>query len=237
MNTSDSRVARGAPWLVALGAGALWALCHVAIHSPRPWPSWELGEWDVLLVLEAIRRGERVELAVGAIHGHELGSYLLALLLYPLRALGLSTLMTAKVGATAVGSLATAAAAAGAWVLRDRRGDRLGAWLAAALVAVVASVAWPSWHRELAGVFGRTPESALPTLLGALLLFLPIFRGSSSRTAGASSDPGEASRRRGANQPSALKLLVVGSLLGVGWMFSPAATWMLGIEGLSLIHI
>lgn len=195
------------PILCGLLGALLWSWCHVLIQTPRGWPSWELGEWDVMLVAEALLAGERVELGVGAIHGHELGSYLISFVLIPLRWLGLSSLIAAKVVATSIGAISTGLAVGTAAALGHRRADLRGAVLAAALVAVVASVAWPSWHSDLAGLNGRTPESALPTLAGGLLLLrwpLPDLRG----------------------------LALGGFLLGIAWLFSPASIWMLGLAGL-----
>jgi hypothetical protein len=160
-----------------------------------------------MLVAEALLAGERVELGVGAIHGHELGSYLVSLVLIPLRWLGLSSLLAAKTVATGIGALATGLAVGAAAGLAQRHSGRRAALLSAALVAVIASVAWPSWHRELGGLFGRTPESALPTLAGGLLLLRwPL--------------------------PGLRRLALGGVLLGVAWLFSPASIWMLGLAGL-----
>jgi len=186
-------------------AALCWAACHLLFHEARPWLSWELGEWDVALVTEAILAGERVELQVGAIHGHELGSYLAALALLPLRWLGVPSLVASKTVALAVGAIATGIAVGVATgIARRRTGSSRAGVVAALVVASVVCVSWPSWHRDLAGLNGRTPESALPALCAALLLFRwPL--------------------------PGLKHLALAGVCLGIAWMFSPASIWMLGL--------
>ena len=197
-------------WVCGLFAGSLWAICHLAFHWDKPWLSWQLGEWDVVLVAEALLAGERVDLQVGAIHGHELGAYLVALLLLPLRWLGMSSLLASKTLVTLLGAGVAGIASASAAVLAQRRVGTGRGVVAGVLVGLVLSVCWPNWHGDLAGLSGRTPEAALPALGAGLLLFR-------------------------SQSPSRMRLAGAGVLLGIAWILSPASIWMLGLGTLVVL--
>jgi len=194
-------------WLV-WGCGFLtalaWAAAHIAMQGPRGWPSWELGEWEVMLVVEALFAGQPLDLPVGAVHGHGLGSYLLALLVVPLRWLGLSPLLAAKTAATVLGATTAGVCGGTAAALGQRRAGPAAGVLAAVIFGAVAAVSWPSWHQELGGISGRTPDAILPSVAGALLL----LRWPS---------------------PSLNRTALAGVFLGIAWVLSPASIWIVGL--------
>lgn len=105
---------------------------------------------------------------MGAIHGYQPGSWLVAAAVAPLLALGVPDGIAAQIVLLGVG-LITAAVVAGVattWTRTPR-----GAAVAAGTVGVVLAGGWPSWHHELSGLTGVTPESVplqLAALLGAL---------------------------------------------------------------------
>ena len=182
----------------------------MAVQVGRGWPAWELGEWEVMLVVESLVAGQPVSLPVGAVHGHGLGSYLMALVVLPLRWLGLSPLLAAKGTATVLGAITAGLCAGAAATLAGRRAGPRAAVLAAAIVAAVSSVSWPSLHLELGGVSGRTPDAILPCLAGALLILrVP--------------------------PPGLLRTGGVGFLLGLAWILSPASIWLVGLALIATI--
>ena len=191
-------------WACGVLTALAWAAAHVGLQGPRGWPAWELGEWEVMLVTELLVAGESVPLPVGAVHGHGLGSYLMGLMVLPLRWGGLSPLLAAKVGATLVGATTAGVCAGTAAALANRRAGALAGLLAAAVVAGVTAVSWPSFHQELGGVSGRTPDAVLPAVAGALLLFRFPALGLG-------------------------RTLCAGGLLGLSWVLSPASVWVLGL--------
>ncbi len=209
-----------------LGGAGLWSVAHLAIHGPRGWPFAVLGEWELLLPAAALAAGEEVPVGVGALHGTELGTYLVALLAsVPIR-MGLSPLVAGKFLAMFVGAATAGLLSwwAGRWVSAPRTQVGLGIdvplsaeplqaaphrvrpGLAAVIVAGLFALAWPGWHFELAGLSGRSPEALPLQILAAVLLLGPA-------------------------RPSRFALAAAGTLLGLAWLLSPASLWWLAVLG------
>jgi len=201
-----SRVnARRAPWLTAALAAVLWAVAHVVVHSARGWPMNVVGEWDLLLTALAIAAGDAPDAAIGTLHGHEAGSWLVAwLVALPLR-FGVDAVTAGKWVATAFGA---GSAATVAWLAaRLARDTARGAWLAGGTAAVLMAAAWPGLHFELQGVNGRTPEALLFQLLAVVGA---VAMGPDRRW---------------------LAGLAIGASLGVAWLLSPVALWTAVVVG------
>ena len=137
---------RWLPWVCGALAALAWAAAHVAMHGPRGWPSWELGEWEVMLVVESLAAGQPVDLPVGAVHGHGLGSYMVALCVAPLRWLGLSPLLAAKVAATVLGAVTAGCCAAAAAAIGATASD------SKVQVAKPCVATWRAWRNLLASL-------------------------------------------------------------------------------------
>ena len=201
------------PWALALVAAIAWTVAHLVVHGPRGWPMDVLGEWDLLLTALAIAAGNPPDAAIGTLHGHELGSWLVAALVaLPIR-LGLDPVTAGKWVAVAFGaSSAGVIAWFAAWLGRD---SRTSALVAGGLAALLVAVAWPGLHFELQGVNGRTPESLLFQLLAVVLV----------ATAAESEALG----------PTLLRSALAGATLCLGWLMSPVVLWTAAVVGLALL--
>ena len=197
---------RRLPWIAAALSAALWSITHVLVYRPRGWPQMHVwGEWDFLLTAQAIAAGHPPDAVLGAMHGNELGSYVVAAGVAALMNLGLDVVVAAKVLALAVGaSIAGVVAGLSAWLARDGGLRTREAAVCGALSALLVSCAWPGMHFELAGLSGRTPES-VPLQLTALMLVVTV-----SQDEGPWLGP---------------KALLAGAALGLGWLLSPVTAW------------
>ncbi len=163
------------------------------------------GEWDFLLTAQAIAAGHAPDAVLGAMHGNELGSYVVAAGVAALMKLGFDVVVAAKALALAVGaSIAGLVAGLSAWLAREGGLRTREAGRCAALSALLVSCAWPGMHFELAGLSGRTPES-VPLQLAALALVVTVPQ-----------DEGPWLGPRA---------LLAGASLGLGWLLSPVTAW------------
>jgi len=197
-------------------AAVLWAGSHLLVHAPRGWPMDVPGEWDLLLTSLAIAQGAAPDAALGTLHGHELGSYLVAALIALPVWLGVDAVEAAKYVAMGFGAGSAATIGWLSVTFGVSAGlDRRHALSAGLVSGVITAAAWPGLHFELAGVNGRTPESLLPQLLAvALLVTLPPSAGRAQIL------------RRSVS---------VGALLSLGWLLSPVTLWTLGACGLAAL--
>ena len=197
---------RRLPWIAAVLSAALWSVTHVLVHRPRGWPQMHVwGEWDFLLTAQAIAAGHPPDAVLGAMHGNELGSYVVAAGVAALMKLGLDVVVAAKVLALSVGaSIAGLVAGLSAWLAREGGLRTREAATCAVLSALLVSCAWPGMHFELAGLSGRTPES-VPLQLAALALVVTV-----SPDGGSWLGP---------------RALLAGASLGLSWLLSPVTAW------------
>ena len=189
----------------------LWGVAHRVVHGPRGWPMEVPGEWDLLLTSLAVAAGDAPDAAIGTLHGHELGSYLVAALVALPVAFGAAPVAAAKwvallFGAASAGVLSGLAAA-----LALDEAPRRSAVLAALATACVVAFAWPGLHFELAGVNGRTPEALLPQLIAVALVV----------TATPVRLP--------------LRASVAGAAAGLGILLSPVALWTAAACGVAAL--
>lgn len=187
----------------------VWCLVHLRIHVPRGWPWLERrGEWDFLMTAVAMGAGEPPDAILGAVHGFELGSYLVAALVAIPVALGADPTASVRVLAMLLGAVFVGAVV---W-LSSWFAVRLADWRRAAravgVMGLVLALGWPGLHMEFEGLSGNTVESFVLQLLAAALVVT------------APSAPGW-------RRP-----LAVGFLLGLAGLFSPVAAWSAGAVGL-----
>jgi len=153
----------------------------------------------VLLVARAIAAGDPPAGVLGSIHGVQPGSWLVGGATAPLLAFGVPDLIAARAVMLVVGmaTVAICAVAAARW-----SASTAGAAVGAGAVAAAFAFGWPSWHHELTGLTGVTPES-VPFQLAAVLLAL-------------------GPRRLGGRAA-----LLSGACVGLAALLSPAAWWTL----------
>ena len=167
------------PILLGLLVAGAWVVAHLVIQLPRGWPFYGPGEWDVLLAAQALADGEAPHVMVAALHGHELGVYVVILPVAILLALGVEMALAAKITAMLFGACTVGLAAGlAASVARHLRGT--GGWLAGALTGCVLVVSWPDWHALAANLDGSTRHAVLPQL-GAVGCMLAAWRRDSLR--------------------------------------------------------
>jgi len=190
------------PLLVGVVAAAGWAVAHLFIQLPRGWPFFGPGEWDVLLVAEAVAAGRPPHAIVAALHGYELGVYLVAAPVALLRMLGVPMLLAAKITAMLFGAgtvgLAAGLATSAAHGVRGR-----GGLVAGGLAAWMLIVVWPDWHAVAANLDGSTRHAALPQL-AAVACMLAAWRRDSLKLSAAS-----------------------GAFAGIAWFISTVSLWTL----------
>jgi hypothetical protein len=184
--------------LVALG----WVVAHLVIQIPRGWPFYGPGEWDVLLVAAAIANGQPPHATVAALHGYEMGVYLVALPVAFFRVLGVEMVLAAKLAAMMFGA-STVAVVAGLATATARGILGRGGVVAGLLAGWVLIVAWPDWHAVAANLDGSTRHAALPQLLAVACMRL-AWRRDSLRWSAAS-----------------------GAFAGVAWFISSVSLWTL----------
>lgn len=206
---------RALPWLLAFAGGGLWAVAHVIALRQRGWPRMDVrGEWDVLLTTLALAAGDPPDAVLGAVHGYELGSYLIAALVSLPVTLGADPVVAAKLVALGFGALLAGATVwLATWLALRASPDAEPLRVAVAVgpTILVVACAWPGLHLEFAGLSGNTLESfALQVVAVGLTI---------SRSPGAS-----------------LRPLAVGALLTAAVLLSPVAAWTgLGLAAAALL--
>lgn len=191
---------------VAVAAAGAWVAAHFILQIPRGWPHYTSGEWDVLLVARSIEAGAPPEMVVGSIHGFQPGSWLVGGVVALLLLCGVPLLIAAKAVMMTVGA-ATVALCAGTASSLCKRPE--GALVAGGVVGLAMAICWPSWHHELSGLSGATPES-VPFQLAAL--FLAFFRPWGPIRSSVSA----------------------GFALAVAWLLSPVTLWTIPLTLLAL---
>jgi hypothetical protein len=199
------------PLIVGLLVAAGWAVAHLIIQIPRGWPFYGPGEWDVLLVAEAIANGQPPHALVAALHGYEMGVYLVALPVAFFRVLGVEMVLAAKLAAMMFGA-STVALVAGLATATARGILGRGGVVAGLLTGWILIVVWPDWHAVAANLDGSTRHAALPQL-AAVACMLAAWRRDSLRWSAAS-----------------------GAFAGVAWFISSVSLWTLLLAlGTSLV--
>jgi hypothetical protein len=113
-------------WLWSTLSALAWGAAHLAIHLPRGWPFDVRGEWDLLVTAQAIAAGQAPPVALGAVGGTELGSYLVATTMGAGMALGIDGVLVGKLLALAVGAGTAALITGWAWWLASAVSGRGG---------------------------------------------------------------------------------------------------------------
>lgn len=190
------------PLFVGLLVAAGWVVAHLVIQIPRGWPFYGPGEWDVLLVAAAIANGQPPHATVAALHGYEMGVYLVALPVAFFLVLGVEMVLAAKLAAMMFGA-STVALVAGLAAATARGILGRGGVVAGLLAGWILIVAWPDWHAVAANLDGSTRHAALPQL-AAVACMLAAWRRDSFRWSAAS-----------------------GAFAGVAWFISSVSLWTL----------
>lgn len=202
-----------APFVVGLLVAVAWAVAHLFIQVPRGWPFFGPGEWDVLLVAQAIVDGAPPHAMVAALHGHELGVYVVAVPVALFRALGFEMVLAAKLAAMCFGA-STVGLAAGLASATLRGIHGRGGWLAGVLVGSMLVISWPDWHAVATHLDGSTRHTVLPQL-GAVAFMLASWRHDRLGWSAAA-----------------------GAAVGVAWFINAVSLWTLFlIVGLSLLML
>jgi len=166
------REARGSGgWAVAAFGGALvWLLVHFSVYLRAEW--WRApfeGEWDVLLPALAVAAGDAPRVAVGTIHGFEIGSYAVAWLAGLLVRGGLDATVASRYLAAAVGGAGAALISGATWHFLAGKGRLLRTAGTGASIAF-AALLWPHWQFQNVGVTGTSLEASV--LVAALFVGL-----------------------------------------------------------------